>query len=315
MTTPNQTVTPTQDRRRIIMYVLIGLLIASNAVVIYMLLNKNKEIKQQAATIEETNSNLEATKVKLDSIGNQLNLKIEEVKKLGQDVSGLEQIKAELEKDKASLVADGKSKTFTMQKYQDKITQYEAMLTKKDDEIKKLKGINEELLTETTTLKTKQNQLADSISGISQEKKKLQEQVNIASALKAESLIIHAISDKGKERDSKDAEFKARNVDKIKVEFRLAENKLTRIEGKTILMRVVEPNGVSISDASSGGGTFKYDDKELSYTQKQDILFDNSHQSISFIFKKSSGNYSVGKHTVEFYCEGFKIGQGGFTIK
>jgi uncharacterized protein (DUF3084 family) len=315
MATPNQNMTGSQDTRRTILYVIIGLLLAGNAVLIYMNFNKNKENKALTVQAEEISADLKATEIKLDSISQVLDTKIADLEQKGKDITELTALKDQLEKDKAALVADGKAKTFSLQKYQDRITQYEAMLNKKDEEIKRLKDTNVELLTETTQLKEKQNKLSDSISGINQEKSKLQEQVNMAAALKAESITVHSISGKGKERDSKDSEFKAKNVDKIKIDFRLAENKLTKIEGKTIYMRVIEPNGVALSESLAGGGSFTVDGRELSYTQKQDILFDNSHQGVAFVFKKSNGEYMTGKHTVEFYSEGFKIGQGTFTIK
>jgi hypothetical protein len=301
-----------RDRSRVWLWALIGLLIASNAVTIYMLTNKNTKIEQQTVQLESTNKDLSATKVKLDSISRELDVRIEEVKKLGGDVTSLENIKAQLEKDKVALLADKRASGVKIEDFQNRIRSYEAMLNKKDEELKKLKGVNQELLSENTGLKEKQNSLSDSISNIEKERQQLAEKVNIAAALKAENLAVNALNDRGKERDG--GEYKARQVEKIKVIFSLAENKLARIEGKNIYMRLIEPDGSVPADVNSGGGTFNFEGRELSYTAKQDILFDNTRQRIAFVWSKGSP-YKSGKHGVELYADGFKIGQGSFEIK
>ena len=54
--------------------------------------------------------------------------------------------------------------------------------------------------------------------------------------------------------------------------------------------------------------------KEIPYTLKTDLLFDNRRPEVAFIYLKGS-SYKPGKHTVELYSEGFSIGTGTFLIK
>ena len=312
-TTPNSQ-TPPQNNKRTLLIVIIAVLLASNIVLIYLNYIKSKEVKQQAETITVKDNDIKIASAKLDSMTKEVDSKIEEIKQLGGDVESLKQLKTQLEADKVSLLRDKQTANFSLQKYQDKIKVYETMLETKDQEIKKLKGVNEELLSENTGLKTKQNVLADSIAGISKEKQDLQDKVTIASALKAENISVYAISEKGKERDDKDNEFKAKRVEKIKVVCQLAENKIAKIEGKNIFLRIVEPDGVTLSDPLSGGGTMNVNGKEMPYTTKQDILFDNTKQKITFVFKKGTP-YKTGKHKVSIYSESFEIGTGSFIIK
>ena len=306
--------TPPQNNKRTLLIVIIAVLLASNFVLIYLNYIKSKEVKDQTATIITKDNDIKVATSRLDSISKELDSKIEETKQLGGDVESLKQLKTQLEADKASLIRDKQTSSFSLQKYQDKIKVYESMLEKNDEEIKKLKGVNEELLSENTGLKTKQNVLSDSIVGISKEKQDLQDKVTIASALKTENISVYAISEKGKERDDKDNEFKSKRVDKIRITCQLAENKIAKIEGKNIYLRIVEPDGVTFSDPLSGGGSMTVNGKEMPYTTKQDILFDNTKQKITFVFKKGSP-YKTGKHKVQLYSEGFEIGTGSFIIK
>jgi len=116
---------------------------------------------------------------------------------------------------------------------------YEELLKLKDEEIEKLKNVNTQLFSENRNLKTKQNKLSDSITRLSKNKDELAGKVAIASQLKAENIIIKAVNNKGKERESP---FKNRQLQKLKVEFSLAENKVAPIEGKKIMIRVIDEN-------------------------------------------------------------------------
>lgn len=298
-----------KDSKKILLTIFIIVLIALNGVLLYLNIKNKDEITQKNVVIEETNSELKATQVKLDSISNQLDIRIAEVQRLGGDVASLQQIKADLEADKAKLLKD---KNFAARNYNEKIKAYETMLTSKDEEIAKLKTINEELFAENTNLKTQKNELNDAITTIENDKKQLAEKVAIASALKAENLEINAINERGKERDG--GEYKAKHVDKIKVLFNLAENNVAEIESKDIYLRVVEPDGAALFDLSTGGGVFQFDGNETFYTAKQPILFDNTRQRISFVYDKGTP-YKSGKHVIELYADGYKIGQGSFVVK
>jgi hypothetical protein len=168
------------------------------------------------------------------------------------------------------------------------------------------------LFSENTNLKTQKVRLADSINVIDREKRQLAEKVTIASALKAESLEISAINERGKERDR--GEYRAKQIDRIKVAFNLGENNVAKIETKDIYMRLIEPDGAAVFDMATGGGTFMFNGQETFYTAKQEILFDNTKQPVSFVFSKGTP-YKSGRHTVELYADGFKIGEGNFVVK
>jgi hypothetical protein len=160
-------------------------------------------------------------------------------------------------------------------------------------------------------LKTKQNVLNDSINKLAQNKNELATKVAIASQLKAENISVMAVNNKGKERESP---FRSRQVEKLKVEFNIAENKVAPIEGKKILIRVVDENGKAIFDVARGSGTFIFEGREEFYTAAQEILFDNTKQKLTFFYEKGS-EYTPGDYTVEIFTDGYKMGTVAFTVK
>lgn len=135
--------------------------------------------------------------------------------------------------------------------------------------------------------------------------------VALASQLKVENLLVASVSAKGKERDSP---FRSRQLEKLKVEFNIAENKVAPIAGKKIIVRVTDENGQPIFDVAKGSGTFLLEGKEQFYTSAQEILFDNTKQKLTFLYEKGT-EYASGVYNVEIFTDGYKMGSAQFTVR
>jgi hypothetical protein len=136
----------------------------------------------------------------------------------------------------------------------------------------------------------------------------------VASRLQADNIHVSILNKKDKEKDDDKEEFKAKRVDRLKVTFSLARNDVSPKETKQIYMRILEPDGAALYNLSTGGGTFTVDGQEAFYTQKQDVVFDNTKQPLQFIYAKG-GDYKIGQHTVELYEGGALMGKTTFTLK
>lgn len=304
-TTTNSATTSRKSYKTPIIIALMAVVIIVQFIKIYLDSQEKHEIRNELVTTEET---LESTRQRMTEIRSELDAKIEEVRKLGGNVSDLEKAKAEIE---AELRRNKRATGKEIKALQDRLEGYELLLKNKDDEIEKLKVVNKELLTENKTLKTEKNQLADTITKINQSKEELAGKVAIASQLKAENIRIVALNDRNKERESP---FKSRQIGKLKVDFNLAENEVAPIEGKKILIRILDENGQVLFDVARGSGTFMFQGKEEFYTAAQDILFDNTRQKLSFIYDKGS-EYASGNYVLEIYAEDYLIGTGEFSVK
>lgn len=268
----------------------------------------SQEIRQLDKKNADTEQELASTMQRLGDIKNELDEKIAEVQRLGGDVSDLQKAKTEIENQlKRKTLATGK----LIKELKDKVEGYEILLKTKDEEIEKLKSVNKELLTENKSLKTEKNQLGDSINKLSETKQELATKVAIASQLKAENITIMAVNDRGKERESP---FKNKQLAKLKVEFNIAENNVAPVEGKKILIRIIDENGQVLFDVARGSGTFIFNGKEEFYTASQEILFDNTKQKLTFLYEKGS-DYPSGNYTLEVYTDDYKMGSGQFSVK
>lgn len=301
-TTP---VAPKKSSRSAIFIVLLLIIIAIQSVKIYFDYKEKVQVKQQLVTTEE---DLAGTMQRLNDVKTELDQKIADIQKLGGNIADLQKAKAEVEKE---LRRSTQRSTKAMNELKDRLDGYEELLKVKDQEIEKLKSVNKELFSENKNLKTKQNKLSDSINVLSKNKEELASKVALASQLKAENASVKGVSSKGKERDSP---FKNRQLQKIKVDFNLADNKVAPIEGKKILVRIVDENGQVIFDVAKGSGTFMFNGKEEFYTSAQEILFDNTKQKLTFFYEKGS-DYAEGNYQVEIFADNYKIGVVSFTIK
>ncbi len=302
--------TPTQEKPKKsykagITIVILLIIIAIQSVKIYLDYNEKVEVKQQLVSTEE---DLAGTMQRLTDVKAELDQKIIDIQKLGGDVADLKKAKAEVESE---MRRGTQRSTKALKELKDRLDGYEELLKVKDKEIEKLKTVNKELFSENRTLKTKQNKLSDSINVLAKNKEELISKVTLASQLKTENILAKAVNSKGKERVSP---FKNRWFQKLKVEFTLADNKVAPIEGKKILIRIIDSNNQVIFDVAKGSGTFMLNNKEEFYTAAQEILFDNTKQKLSFLYEKGS-EYAEGSYTVEVFTDGYKMGTVGFDVK
>lgn len=274
--------------------------------------------KTKDATIAAKTEEVLAAKTKLDSISAQLDLKITEIQRLGGEVDSLLRVKDQLEQDKKNL---RNVNNFDDRKYTQRIKEYESLLSQKDNEITRLReenGIltaqNKTLSEENQNLKGERQALSDTISTYTTRNRELEEKVTLASALRAENINVNALNARGKETDG--GSYKSKRLDKVKVSFRLAENALAQQNEKTIYIRILDPTGAVVSDMATGSGEFTYNGKGMIYTAAQTIPFDNSRQEVNFVYGRGgTQRFNEGRHVVELYAEGFKIGEGEFTVK
>ena len=308
---------PRRDNSRNYLIAALLILAALNVLVLYFYYQERETNKTKDATINAKTEELLATRAKLDSISSQLEAKINEIQRLGGSVDSLLKIKQQLEVDKRNL---RNVNNFDSRKYDQKIKSYEAMLVQKDQEIARLReenGIlaqqNESLNQENTGLRTEKQALSDSVVTYAVKNKELEEKVTVASALRAESVSVNALNSRGKESDG--GSYKAKRIDKIKVSVQLAANGLAKHNDKDVYIRILDPAGAVIADMATGSGEFMYGGKGMIYTAMQTIQFDNTKQRVDFVYGRGGQRFNEGRHVIEVYAEGFKIGEGDFTVK
>ncbi|MDR6563268.1 MULTISPECIES: hypothetical protein [unclassified Arcicella] len=314
----SEELTPKPNTNNILRAVLVLVVLIAGCLA-YMLFESKETSANQQEVINTKVMELAETRVKLDSITTQLEAQIEEVEKLGGDVSELQKAKAALEKDKSELTKRYATLENIKENYADKIKNYESILIAKEAELVQLRDENSSLTNENSTLKNEKNGLTKSVEEaraqnkeVSSINKILTEKVTRAAALRAESIKIIGITEKGKEFE--DDRYKSKKLGKIKIAVQLNRNDLTEKGKKTVLIRILDPDGYTLFDTDLGSGNFEYNGQDLAFTIRRDMTFDNENLHAEFYFDRGAP-YRPGKYTVEVFTEGFKIGTGGFEVK
>lgn len=308
---------PEKDsNRRLLIVGLIIVLLTINGILFYMQHQKKQKVEEQEEIIRVKNTELEDQIKKFEALKLESERQAQELAAMGLTNDSLNARIEAINADLTQLRSFRKS-SFSLadqRKFRDRANSLEKQLKEKDAEIAKLKEDNQVLFSENTNLKTTQNRLSDSLTTMKSTNQSLSQKVALASKLDAQNIKVTILNDKGKEKDDKDSEYKAKNVSKIKVSFRLGRNDVATKEPKEILMRLIEPDGATLYNLSTGSGSFEIEGEDMYYTAKKEIVFDNSQQQVSFTYDKGA-EYKRGQHTIELYAEGFLIGKSTFTLK
>lgn len=293
--------------KNIIIIVLVLLVIISGIKLYTDYVDRTKKTEEILLLSTENND----LNKRLDSVTYQLDLRIQEIEKLGGDVQALEEVRDQLIAERNTSRQRSSSEIMALN---EKIKSYNSMIVEKDQEILELRALNQQLFTENQDLKTTQAEIEEEVAQLNLQKEDLQAKVNVASMLKAENIEIAAVNSRGKERVETTKDFRNRQIERIKVSFNLADNKVAEKGPRNIYVQVLAPNEQPIFDVAKGSGTFMMDGAEKFYTVKQDVIFDNTEQELTFFYEKGS-DYVSGTHQVKIFVDNYEVGSKTFTVK
>src|SRR5690554_1382380 len=294
-----------KDTGKNILILVLVLLVILSGIKLYRDSKDKEQKSEEILVLSEDNSDLN---MRLDSMTFQLDLRIQEIENLGGEVDSLVAIKDQLIAERNS---DKKRTATEIANLNRKIDGYSTLLKEKDSEIIKLREVNEQLYTENKDLKTTKAEIEEEVVKLNMKQQELEEKVNVAATLKAENIQIAAVNSRGRERTD---EFRNRQLEKLKISFSLAENKVAQPGTKDIYVQDITQHNQVIFDVAKGSGTFNIDGREEFFTAKQDILFDNSQQQLTYFYEKGS-DYASGVYTVRIYADGFVIGSKTFEVR
>ena len=287
-----------------IVYILGTLTLIFCLLLIYTLFKNTISEKQRIAKEVE----LDSVYNQLDSISVELGNKIITISQLGGEIDTLIAIKEKIEKEKKEFRKKAYSQ---INRLQSRVDGYKELLIAQDEEIQKLKEINEELHKENVGQKKEINMLNSEISTITKSKSELKNKVNIASKLSLNSVLVYGITRSGKELKNS---FRSRQITKIKVDIEIGENEIAPVEVINVIIRIIKPDNNVLYDISKGSGSFKFNKREIFYTTRREILFNKKSQKLKFEYLKDI-EFKAGIYNVEVYTENYMIGKSEFIIK
>ena len=230
--------------KNVLVYLILGVLLALLATLTYMVTQKegaNQTLRKDVAVKE---SQIKKTNADLDSLGRELQAKIDEVRKLGGDTTVLKEMQRQLQRDIVVVREASNNDGNKIEELNQKIKLYMAQLKEKDTEIDRLLEERDRLNTSNVTLRSQVSKAGDSLGKLDATRRALADKVGTAMILRAEQILLFAIDKKGREEEN-DA-FRAKKVDMLGVEFNIGDNKVAKKENKEIMLRVIDPMAIPL---------------------------------------------------------------------
>ncbi len=293
----------------------IGLVVALGAAGFFFYqksVTEDKLAKSEAQIIIEQQKVDDLT-ADLDSKVSEIDNLIAERMQLGAEIDDLMSERDELVKDRDKLKVQASAAARDIKKLKKlyatleaKNKDYEKTVEDQKTEIASLVAQKDSLIT-----------VSDSLNQMSENQKMLIDGQNArlenGSKLDAENILISYKDIKMKSKDKQP--FSAKKLHMLIVDFNIGKNYTASHRKKQIAIRIVDAEGATVYDEGNGGGTITTPKGEsINYTQKQNLLFDNSKQRMTFPYTRN-GDWTAGEYTVTVYGDGQEIGSAKFSVK
>lgn len=106
---------------------------------------------------------------------------------------------------------------------------------------------------------------------------------------------------------------KAKKTEKIKVSFTLGENKIARTGEKTVYVRIMTPDGKEMAKNYDDNYKFTFNKSSGYFAGKETLNYANIEIS-GVTYCEGQGDYVPGKYMVEVACDGVVIGSTSFKL-
>jgi hypothetical protein len=174
-----------------------------------------------------------------------------------------------------------------------------------------LTGENQTLTAEKTQLTTEKETLQTDLNTTKDEKKVLEQTVDVASTFSASNIAIIPINEKngGKEKET----TTAKKVDKLVVSFDV-ENRIAKSGPADMYVMVTAPDGKVISTENVGGTFTTREEGDKTFTSKITVNYEQGkRQNVQLPLIQDK--FQTGDYKIQVYHNGFKIGEGVRTLK
>ena len=294
-------------RKNLIAFVVIMILLVTNVFLLVKVLENDKKVHQQEKIIV-------SSRIEKDALLSELKLEKDHFERMKSENSALNKRLGERDNEIRAKISQIEKLINSGD---------EAQLKKAKEELNKLRKLNDQYIAQITLLK-KENQTLSTenatlnenltlektkMQDLEQENSNLSAKVALGAILKAQFFTAKPIRVKssGKEVDA----TRASKAEKVKTCFTLMENKVAEKGNKTVYLRIIGPDGATISSTPE---TILYKGTALAYTLKQDVPYENKDTEACFYWVKGTA-YAKGEYTAELYTGSSQIGVAKFMLK
>ncbi|MFD1164738.1 hypothetical protein ACFQ2C_03865 [Sphingobacterium daejeonense] len=190
------------------------------------------------------------------------------------------------------------------------VSQLKDQVSKMKDDITALK-IKNQLLAETNNeLNEKVKENEAKTASLVNERNVLSDKIAKASSVKVSN--VHIVGIEEKRNGSLENENRAKRIDKLQINFTIADNPLAAMGKKNVYVRIINPKGNLIANSED---LFLVHGEKLQYTFKEAIEFNNNGQEYQFMWSDDTHNFQKGAYTVLLYADDAIMGRSSVVFK
>ncbi|GGE26071.1 hypothetical protein [Sphingobacterium cellulitidis] len=190
------------------------------------------------------------------------------------------------------------------------VSQLKYQVSKMKDDVTALK-IKNQLLAETNSQLDKQVKESEiKTNHLISERNELTDKIAKASSIKVSNVHINGIEEK--RNGSLENENKAKRIDRLQIDFTIADNPLASMGKKEIYVRIINPKGNLIANSED---LFLVHGEKLQYTFKESIEFNNNGQEYQFMWSDPNHKFQKGAYTILLYADDAIMGRSSVVLK
>ncbi len=297
-----------QGPKKGIVIIVITILLGTNGLLLWQFFDKKNHLDQANQTIVTTTAEKDALQVQL----NQFKVEFEKLKTDNSTLQNQltekdEQIKAKVAEIQKLIFLGGPAQIARAKAELAKLKEMNDVYTIQIDSINK---VNAQLLAANDSLNSNLSQERSKNNSLSSENNRLYSKVSAGSILKA--IDVKTEGFRFKSNGDEVMTNKAKQVQKLRTKFLLAENRVIDNGPIDIFIRVLGPDGEVMK--STNNETFKANNQDLVYTVKQTVEYTNSDTPVDIALAKGS-SFVKGNYNVEIYHSGVMIGKSKIELK
>jgi hypothetical protein len=289
----------TKNRRNNIIVIILSVILVS-VVVLYFFRNREHKVILKELNAEKDSIQMELTDlvVRYDSLSTE-NDTINEQLFLAQT------------KVKDLLLEIEQTKKISIQKintYQKEVTTLRGIMRNFVTQIDSLNRRNQELMAENLEVKEQYKLIESEKEQLSQEKVRLEQNLQRAAVLQVRDLIVEALNNRDKE-----TKF-AKRGERLRIYFILSENITAKRGPKNLYARITRPDQLVMS--KSADNLFQFEDLKIQYSAMREVVYEGHDLPVA-IFWDNTGEPELmtGKYTVDLFADGRNIGTTTFELR
>jgi hypothetical protein len=294
-------------RRGLILWFVIALLVGTNIVTIWLLLQEKTKVIEGSTITQKIYVEKQNVQEELLSLQKDYQSLETSDKAMQQDI---EEKRARIE-ELIKEAAKHKGDKYIIAKLKKEAETLRAIMIGYVHTIDSLNTLNQTLVAEKKTVLKQLGVEKDKQTTLIKEKDELQSTIAKGSILTCFNISAKAVSFKrGGKKESETT--KARKTEKIKVSFSLGENKIAKPGEKTVYVRIMTPDGKEMAKSYDDLNKFTFNKSIGYFAGKETLNYANAEIS-AVMYCEGQGEFVAGSYMVEITCDGVVI--GNTTVK